>query len=105
LLTPDRLNGERNDAATLPLGSWWMHPVLPPTHGKEIRSAQPVLAASQWPPRSYRQWQCLWVIVKIPNWSWNPDFPALKGLILICLRASGSFQRNMLSPRWAGISS
>ena len=47
LLTPDRLNGERNDAATLPLGSWWMHPVLPPTHGKEIRSAQPVLAASQ----------------------------------------------------------
>ena len=36
------------------------------------------------------------VIVKIPEWRRNPDFPAPEGPISICLRACGSFQRNTL---------
>jgi hypothetical protein len=42
------------------------------------------------------QWQCLSVIVKIPERPRNPDFPASEGPIFICLRACGSFQRNTL---------
>ena len=33
------------------------------------------LRGSQRPLRSYREWQCLSVIVKIPEWPRNPDFP------------------------------
>ena len=39
------------------------------------------LRGSQRPLRSYRQWQCLSVIVKIPEWPRNPDFPAPEGPI------------------------
>src|ERR1700746_3900852 len=46
--------------------------------------------------RTYRQWQCLSVIVKIPERPRNPDFHASEGALFICLRACGSFQRNTL---------
>ena len=39
------------------------------------------LRGSQRPLRSYRQWQGLSVIVKIPEWRRNPDFPAPEGPI------------------------
>ena len=52
-----------------------------------------VLRGLQRPLRSYRQWQCLSMIVKIPERPRNPDFPASEGPIFISLRACGSFQR------------
>jgi hypothetical protein len=50
-------------------------------HVAGIRLDHGYLGGSQRPLRLYRQWQCLSLILKIPEWPRNPDFRAPEGPI------------------------
>ena len=51
------------------------HIICRGSEGVQGRLDYGCLRGSQRPLRSYRQWQSLSVIVKIPEWPRNPDFP------------------------------
>src|SRR4029077_7678223 len=61
--------------------SWVAHIICRGSEGVQGRLDYGCLRGSQRPLRSYRQWQSLSVIVKIPEKRRNPDFPAPEGPI------------------------
>jgi hypothetical protein len=79
-----------------PLNQGVAHIIFWCIEGVQDRLDYGCLRGSERPLWSYRQWQCLSVIVKIREWPRNPDFAAPEDPILISLRACGSFQRNTL---------